>query len=290
MGFKRALRPTNRKVRLLVGLLLAGLFAIQCTRTEAWKESSGVIAVDGHAIGTNADIANKIEKLAKTDHIALLEMCLKNCQDKYQDFTCTFTKQEVISGVSKGQQVMDVKFMAKPFSVAMHWMKNPPLGDIVLYVEDKYDKKMLVRPTSSILRAVVPVAVRSPDDAEALRNTLRPVNMFGFERGLSSLLDVYRKAKAAGDLTISYGGSAKIGDRNCIKLVRVLPEKPEYRASSTKTVIYIDTDYLVPLRIEGFDAAGVPNSEYTYTNVKFNVGLTSDDFTPQKNEMQEPPK
>lgn len=288
MGLKRALSPTNFKVRMLVGLLLAGLFAIQCTRTEAWKESSGVVAIGGHAVGSNAQIAGKVEQLAKTDHIALLEMCLKNCQEKYQDFTCTFSKQEVINGQSKGLQVMEVKHMAKPFSVAMHWRKNPPLGDTVLYVEDKYDNKMLVRPTSPILRAMVPVAVRSPDDAEALKNTLRPVNMFGFERGLSNLLDTYKRAKAAGDLKMSYEGPAKIGDRNCIKLVRCLPDKPQYRNAASKTVIYIDTDYLVPIRIEGYDVLGVPNSEYTYSNLKFNVGLVDEDFTPQKNDMQAP--
>ena len=294
MSLKTVLRPTNRKVRILVGMLLAALLAIQCTTAPAWNKGHDVVVIDGKQSGSNVGQADKLEQLAKTDHIALLQMCLDNYQAKYHDYTCTFTKQEVINGTNKPLQMMEVKHMAQPFSVAMHWIKNPPLGDTVLYVEGQYNDQMLVRPTSPLLRGLVGTVVRSPDDAEAMKNTLRPVNMFGFERGLKSLLEIYKKAKDAGDLKQSFGGYAEVGDpkgggRKCMLLVRNLPDKPEYKAASPKTVIYIDADYLLPVRIEGFDASGTPDSSYDYGNIKFNVGLAAKDFRPESNEMQ-PPK
>lgn len=288
MKLRSVLSPTNRKVRLLVGLFLAGLLAIQCTRTEAWKESAGVTAIGGNPIGDNSSLAATIDKLARTDHIALLDMSLRNCQAKYHDFTCTFSKQEVINGSSKGLQVIEAKHMESPFSVAMTWVKNPPLGDKLIYVEGKYDNQMLVRPTSVIARVFLPVAVRPPDDPEALKNTLRPINMFGFDRGMKSLLEVYRAAKAAGDLKESFGGYARVSGRSTVVLIRRLPDAPEYRMASAKTVIFLDTDYLVPIRIEGYDADGIPSSAYEYSNVKFNLGLTGDDFLPENNDMKSP--
>lgn len=288
MSWKAVLRPTNRKVRWLVGLLLAGLLALQATRSEAWNKGSGVVAIGGRQIGSNADLTPHLERMAKTDHIALLDLCIRNCRAKYHDFTGTFTKQEVIGGTTKALQVMNVKFMDAPFSVAMHWVKNAPLGDTILYVEGQRNNQMLVRPTSNVVRAFMPTALRQPDGEEAMRNTLRPVNLFGFERGLSSLLDVYRKAQAAGDLKQSFDGYKKVYDRECLKLVRELPGKPAYRCAAAKTVIFIDIDYLVPIRIEGYDADGAPNSLYEYSNLKFNVGLASKDFKPETNGMQSP--
>ena len=194
---KRLLRPTNRRTRWLVGLFLAGLFCIQCTRTEAFKESKYIVALSGQDVGqTDPQATENLEKLAKRDQIALLEHCLANYNASYQDFTCTFIKQEVIHGTLKPEQEIKVKHMVSPFSVAMTWVTNAPIGDRVLYVEGANDGQMLVPPKSPLLQALVGGHVsRQPDGADAMRNTLRPVNMFGFGRGLESLLDVYKRRR-----------------------------------------------------------------------------------------------
>jgi outer membrane lipoprotein-sorting protein len=62
-----------------------------------------------------------------------------------------------------------------------------------------------------------------------------------------------------------------------------LPAKDDY--PTYKTVIYIDVDRLVPLCIEGFDWDNNLQCRYIYQDVKFNVGLTQDDFLPETNEM-----
>ncbi|MFB3892083.1 MAG: DUF1571 domain-containing protein [Phycisphaerae bacterium] len=290
MDIRRLLRPTNRKVRVFVGLILAGLFAVQCTQsTVAFKQSSGVVAVGGQASGEEgASTMAKLERLAASDHIAFLDHCLKNCRETYRDYTCEFTKQEVINGQTKPQQKMQVKFMGRPFSVCMTWVQNPPTGDKVLYVEGLYGNKMLVRPAAKFLQAILPTVTRSPDDAEAMQATLRPVNMFGFERGLESLLDVYRLAQKQGDLKQSSGGYAKVGDRTCFVLVRNLPDKPDYQSVGEKTVVFVDTQYLVPIRLEAYDWAGKPLCAYEYSDIKFNVGLKSEDFIPENNGLKTP--
>lgn len=289
---KRILRPTNRRIRLLVGLFLAGLFCIQCTRTEGIGESTLVKPIDitGHRFGENSpEVVAEIEQLAKTDHIALLERCLANYEASYQDFTCTFIKEEVIRGEHTGVQEIQVKHTASPFRVVLAWTKNAPLGDRVIYEEGKRGNMMLVRPRGKIIRLIVPSVLEKPDGPRAMSSTLRPVNMFGFGRGLKSLIKVYRQAKAAGDMKTSFGGYARVGGdpengeggRNCVVLIRYLPPKDDYPA--WKTLTYIDVDYLLPICVEGYDWDENLQCRYIYKDLKFNVGLTEDDFSPEAN-------
>jgi len=284
--WKRLLRPTNRRVRLLVGLFLAGLFCIQCTRTEAIYESRYIVAIGGRSFGHNpSDVVRGLEELAESDHIVLLKKCLANYERNYRDFTCTFIKQERIHGEFKPEQEISVKHMISPFSVAMAWTRNAPIGDRVLYVEGKYNDQMLVRPKSKFLRTLVGgYVLREPDGKEAMKNTLRPVNMFGFGRGLKGLIDVYTQAKRKGDLKIARGENAKVAGRDCVVLIRYLPPKNDYPA--WKTLTYIDVEYMVPICIEGYDWDKKRQCRYLYKDLKFNVGLTEDDFTPRANDMK----
>jgi hypothetical protein len=213
-----------------------------------------------------------------------------------KDYTCTFSKQERMDGRLGARQLIDVRFREDPFSVAMTWRENPPRGDRVLYVEGRWEGKMLVRPTGVLARAIVPVAVRDPDGKEAMAETRRPVTMFGFKRSLQSLLDVYREAKKQGRLKESSGGFVEVKGRTAVVLVRELrPRKGETDSGSAPehpplTRIYIDTESLVPIMIEGYTAADAKklSSRYLYEDVKFNVGLTDADFTPQSLDMPEP--
>lgn len=290
MTLKRLFSLGNRKVRILVGLMLVGLFLIHCTQGEAVRKPIEVAAaIEGEQIGeTSGGLREKIEQLARTDHIALLELCIENYNGRFTDYTCTLFKQERIDGKLGRRQKVEVKFKESPFSVGMKWVENAGRGDRVLFVEGKYDDMMLVRPSGWLAQKLVPTARRKPDGRDAMKSTLRPVNTFGFKRGMESLLAVYRKAKQRGELEQSFGGYAEVAGRKTIVLVRRLPDREEYRRTAAPlTMTYIDLDYLVPIMIDGVEHDGLGEKgegmlcRYVYENVKFNVGLTDDDFRPK---------
>ena len=285
---KRFFRSSNRRVRLFVGLIIAGLFCIQCTRTEAFRQSHYLVPVSGQVVGENdPEVLAKVEKLAKTDHIALLEFCLENYDGRFRDYTCTLIKQEQINHVVGPEQEICVKCLEEPFSVVMKWTpRTAPVGDRVIYVEGKYNNQMLVHP-KGVLGQLVGTVMRRPDSPEAMKCTLRPVNKFGFRRSMESLLDVYKEARQAGDLKESFGGYAKVAGRKAVVLVRYLPAKDAY--PSYKTVTFIDLQYLVPIAVEGYDWDEKLASRYIFRDVKFNLGLTDSDFLPETNDMK-PPK
>jgi len=284
---KRLLGPTNRRIRLCVGLLLAALFCIQCTQTEAFRRSRFVTVIDAKTVTTAApDVLRKVRRLARTDHIALLEYCLANYERTYRDYTCTFIKQERINGRAGNEQHIRVKFMESPYSVAMAWTpKTARTGDRVLYVEGRDGNKMRVRPKNKILRALAGGSVlRDPAGREAMQHTLRPVNVFGFKRSMQNLLKVYRKAKQNGDLTEACGEEfVEVAGRPAIALIRHLPPKEDY--PSGKTVIFIDLEHLVLICIEGYDWDDKLTCMYVYKDLKFNADLTAADFLPEANGM-----
>ena len=280
MALRWLLRPTNRRIRYLVGCLLVGLFCIQCIPTG--DNGAGSVVIAKGQFGNPEDALEKLVHLAKTDHIALLEHCQDHYVRSYRDYVCTLFKQERIKGALGKEQEIQVKFRQSPFSVAMEWLRNAPIGDRVLYVEGKYDDKMIVRPKSGFPQLLTGGSVRrKPDGADAMKNTLRPVNLFGFHRGMRELIKVYREAKEAGHLKQAFGEFAEVAGRRAVVLERYLPPERDYPA--WKTLIYIDVDYLVPICIEGFDWEQRLSSRYVYKDIQFNVGLTEDDFLPEAN-------
>ncbi len=285
----RKLRLTNRRARLGVGVLLAGLCLVLCTQTDAVHISTLVRPLDGMVLGSNSpDVTATVMALARTDHTALLRYCLGAYDERYQNYTCTLIKQERIGETLGEEQWIAVKFSESPYSVAMNWSKNAPMADRILYVEGKYGGKMLARPTNRLLRALVPggTVCRAPDGPDARKSTLRPVSMFGFKRILVSLIDVYAQAKQAGDLEESFGGVKDVAGRQALVLVRVLPARKDYPAH--KTITYIDLEYLVPIGVEGYDWDGRLVCRYFYKGIAFNMPLTGEDFLPKANGLAAP--
>jgi len=219
-------------------------------------------------------------ELAGEDPMTLLERSLDYSTNQYRDYTGTLVRQERIGSELKPIQTIQFKYRAEPHSVAMQWMENAPDADVVLYVHGRYHNHMLVRPTgvSKFLVSCVRVAPTSP---QAMKSSLRPITQFGFNRNIRSFLEICRQAEAAGDLQLENKGIQWVEEtgRNAVLLVRRLPEGKNYPADLTR--FYIDTEYLIPVKVEGLDPLGNRIFYYVFKDLQFNTGLTEEDFTPQ---------
>ena len=287
MKVKRLFEPPNRRVRILVGLLLAGLFSVQITHTEALRKPDSVSAISGRLVGVPGPSSlSRLEELAKTDHIALLEYCLENYRANFRSYTTTLVKQERINGAIGKEQTIDVKFMQSPFSVALKWAENPNRADRIIYVEGKHDNKMIVRPANALIRALAPAVLRDPRCKDAKAVSLRTVDEFGFEKSMMALLELYRQAKQEGHLKEDFGGYAEVAGRKAIVLIRYLPPKNDYPAH--KTAIFIDLETMVPIYVvaHGWDNPPELICRYLYKNVRFNVHMTAEDFLPETNDIK----
>lgn len=300
------LKPTNRRVRLLVGLLLAGMLVLQVSQSVATHETATVtiVNVQGDSVATSdLSLLQRVEALAETDHLALLRLCKQTHQQRelLGGYTCTFIKQERIRGDLGDEQHIDVKFRPRPFSVAMHWTQNAPTGDAILYVQGQYQNdegqsQMLVRPASTFLQKLTGGSVlRLPDGKDAMKNTLRPCTQFGFTNGIDSLIEVYELARQRGESEERFGTvdpdtgqtirHAQVGGRDCVILERILPYREDVDYPAARTLVFIDIDRLLPLRVIGYDWQGRLSCNYEYHDVNFDVALSEQDFTPQANNI-----
>lgn len=285
MRLKRVFRLTNNRVRLFVGVLLATLFCIQCNNSEGVRNTIEVpVVIAGQTIGTTADrVEKELEHLARTDHIALLRKSIARYDASVQDYTCLFIKQEQIGGRMRPGQHIRVKFMEKPFSVAMKWVKNTPLGDRVIYIKGENNGMMLIRP-KGIWKTLLGTVVRDPESKQVMANTLRPVTQFGFRRSLESLVEVYELAEKRGEAVNTFQGYGEIDGQKVFVLQRMLPARDDYPAK--KTLVYLSVDHLSPLGVDGWDWDDQLFCSYRFQDVKYNVGLTAKDFAPEANGMQ----
>jgi len=223
----------------------------------------------------------RLEHLARTDHIALLKWSLDNYRKNVRDYTTIFSKQERINGKLKPTQEMSVCFKEQPFSLLMEWEKNAGVIDKLLYVEGSYDNQMIVHPTG--IFSWVKSVKRQPDCKRARKANLRTCDQFGFARNLQNLLRIYDQAQKKNDLHTSFLGFNEVLGRRCITIERKLPPRKNY--PDARMVINLDVEHLLPIDLCSYDWQGNLISRYTYGNLKVNTGLTNNNFLPQKNQL-----
>ena len=277
----------NATPRLVVGALVAyfvyyGAVNHTDTRNKVASEPGRLVRV-ATAVASQpqrqSDNSARIARLAKTDHIELLNWALENYRRQVRDYRGFLYKQERINGKLKPIEKIAISFMEEPFSLLMQWDKSSGVIDKLLYVEGQNDDKMVVHPTG--LLAWIKSVKRDPRSEQARRSSRRTCDQFGFRRTMLSLLEVYRQAEDQGDLAIGYVGPTQIGGRQCIALERLLPAKDEYPCG--RMVVEFDLEYLLPTSITSYDWQGNLLSRYVYTELQFNTGLTGSAFDTKAN-------
>ena len=259
----------------------------------AVEASSGSVVAACDAVGISTDEPNepsdpnewvgdfteRITELAQNDHIALLEWACQRYEKHINCYQITLYKQERIRRKLKAVEEVDVRFLEKPFSVFMKWKKNAGRGDKILYVDGAHDGKMIVHPTG--LWSWIKSVKKDPRSKDVKRASLKTPDQFGFHRGMTNMLDIYREAKENGDLRINYIGPTKVKGRPCVAMERVLPADKGYPFA--RLLIEFDVEYVLPTSITCYDWSGQLMSRYVYGDLRFNTGLTEADFTPAAN-------
>lgn len=224
----------------------------------------------------------ELERLAGEDPLGLIRRAHQNYQESVRDYTCTFIKQERINGHLRDPEKIVVRFKETPFSVLMNWQK--PKGRVakLLYVEKDGNRTILVHPSGlgGLLLKTVHVDIDNP---RLKKSSLRTPAEFGFGRVLAGMVKTYAKAQKNGDLFLEYQGTEVLDGRECLVLLRKLPMDKGYDTMFSVLYIYLDKEYLVPTKTEGFDTANNLIGSYRYLNVHLNRGLTDELFSPQAN-------
>jgi hypothetical protein len=220
------------------------------------------------------------------DPITLAKKAIADCKVRYhqiQDYTCRFYKRERIDGRLGAQNVMIMKARTKPMSIYFKFVK-PNAGREAIYVVGRNGGKVVVHDVG-IGKLIAGTLHLDPRGSRAMEDCRHPVT----EAGIGNLIETVAERWAAemrhGETQVVVQPGAKVGDRVCTMIESAHPNRsPAYMFHKVR--VYIDHELGLPIRFEAYDWPRKPGGptelleEYTYANLKVNVGLRESEFDP----------
>ena len=223
----------------------------------------------------------------EADPIARARRVIADCKAKYltvQDYTCTFFKRERVDGKLYTPHIMTMKARTRPSSLYFRFLQ-PNAGREAIFVHGKNGDKIIAHDVG-LGRVIAGTMHLDPKGGMAMEENRHPVT----EAGLGSMIDLVKQRWDVelhpGESVVLFHPQAKVADRACLMVESTHPRQaPDFMFHKVK--LYIDRDLGLPIRFEAYDwpkhAGAEPElmEEYTYMNLRVNVGLKDRDFDPK---------
>ena len=155
----------------------------------------------------------------------------------------------------------------------------------MIYVEGRNEGKMLAHEGLRIEIAVWHRFARADECPRDGLGNKYPITQIGTKNLVKRLLEVGNQDIKYAECEVQYRKNAKVNDRVCT-IIEVTHPVPRRNFLFHKALIYVDDELNVPIRYEAYMWPKTPgrcaelDEEYTYLNMKVNVGLTDADFEP----------
>ena len=235
----------------------------------------------------------KVEKSALEHGIELARKSLKTCQTQLTDYTAVLVKRERVGGTLGPHEYMSAKVrprkisngqVTQPLSVYLGFLKPSTVkGREVIYVEGQNNGK-LVAHEGGIKGRFLPTVNLSPTGPLAMRGQRYPLTEIGLQNLLVKLIERGEQAKQFPDVSATIEENKVVANRRCSILTVTQPTKrPELDFYQAK--VFMDDELGLPFRYVAYDWPRHDSQEklevieeYTYLNLKVNVGLADADF------------
>ena len=224
--------------------------------------------------------------------IKVARQCLVNIQSNVKDYTCTLVKRERINGTLGDYEYMYTKIrnqrvaggkIVTPLSAYMYFVKPAAVkGREVVYVAGRNKGKLCAHEGGTKGR-LIPSVWLAPNGVLAMKGQRYPLSEIGIENLVAKLIERGLRDRTRNECEVEFRRGAKINGRECTIIQVTHPHRRAYFDFHIAR-IFIDNEYNVPIRYAAYDwpkaAKAKPEvvEEYTYLNLKINVGLTEEDF------------
>ncbi len=230
----------------------------------------------GPAAGTPGTAAHPLDP-----EINLARQRLVTMQQNIQDYSCVFTKRELVDGKLLPYEQIFMKVRHNPFSVYMYFLGPEDVkGQQVVYVEGQNDGKMIAQPIG--LKGKFGPYYLDPNGPFAMDGQRCPITNAGFVNLTKQLINEGMRDRQFPQCEVKQYKGAKVAGRTCTVTEIVHPKLPQFEFHKAR--IFVDDELNIPIRFESYlwptQPGGPPPvlEEYTYTNLKFNNGFTDADF------------
>lgn len=200
--------------------------------------------------------------------------------ERLKDYTAVLVRRERIAGELTDYETVSIKIRHAPFSV-YGYFHTPGVakGQEVLYIQGQNNGHLIGH-----RGALMGVLSLDPQSALAMRGRHYPLTEIGMVNLLRRLIEVGQRDLSYGECEVKYFPGAKLNDRPCTIVQAAHPERRDYFRFHIAR-IFVDDTLNLPVRYESYDWPQKPGGppelfeEYTYLNLKLNVGLTDEDFS-----------
>lgn len=206
-----------------------------------------------------------------------------NIQQNIRDYTCILVKRERINGTLGDYQYMAVKIRNHPFSVYLKFLKPDEVAGREVIYQEGANKGELQAHEGKGLRARLGTFSFNPTSAIAMDGNRYPITQIGIANLTHRLIEVATHDKQFGECQVQFRKNAKVNNRVCT-VIEVVHPIPRRNFLFHKAVVYVDDELNIPIRYEAYSWPRQPggdpvlDEEYTYLNMRLNVGLTDADF------------
>lgn len=224
--------------------------------------------------------------------LEIAENGLKHIQKDIVDYTCTMVKRERIAGKLLDEEYIYAKIRNRkldgdkvktPLAIYMYFLKpEETKGREVLFVEGENGGKICAHEGSGLI-GKLPSVWLLPNSPLAMKNNRYPITEAGIENLVVRLLEKGNRDRKRDECQVEFRKNAQINKRKCTVLRVIHPVEREYFDFHIAEV-FIDDEYNVPVRYAAYTWPTAPGEkpvlqeEYTYMQLKLNVGLTATDF------------
>ena len=243
-------------------------------------------------------VAAKIHPLDRA--LQMAHSGLDHIHQNFHDYTAILVKRERVNNRLTDPAYMQIKIRnerdfgthKQPLSIYMKFLRPTNVsGREVIWVNGQNQNKLIAHETGPLLR--LKAFHLDPDGFVAMKGNRYPIYDAGIENLVLKLIEKAERDKKAGPCKVEYHAGAKINQRPCT-LIEVTHDQRRAPYEFHKAKVYIDDEYNIPVRYAAYDwpVEGQKKlqllEEYTYINVRMNVGLTDLDFDTRNPEYKYP--
>lgn len=196
------------------------------------------------------------------------------------DYEATLIKQELVNGRMISQRIR-IRLKEEPFSIYMRF-EEPHAGREILYVSGQNNNQLLAHETTGLSSLVGTVSLPL-DSPQVLAENRHLITDVGMRRMLEMVIAQWELESQYGETDVKFYPHAKMGNAEC-EVIETSHPRPRKQFPFHMTRVFLEKQSRLPIRIENYAfpaQVGQPAvlvEEYTYTNVKTNLGLTAADF------------
>jgi len=232
--------------------------------------------------------------------LRLARDCQEYIRKDVADYSAVIIKRERVKGKLLDHQYLFAKIRNRkvdgnrvtvPFGVYLKFLKPKSVaGREVIWVDGQNDGKLFAHEGGfkNLFRVKL-----DPAGFMAMLGQRYPISKIGFENLVTELIQKGQRDRQRDECLVKFFKKAKVGERVCTMIEVTHPVERAY-FDFYRAQIYIDDELNVPIRYAAWtwpqSAGGQPEllEEYTYSNLRLNVGLSKKDFDPDNEQYNFP--